>query len=162
MCILHDSWAWHPAVGVYIGILAFLGVLVALIRDPAKIGKWERAAWVFVMFALLLLEIKSVYQDRNDHDTEQRLAREQSERNFQGIASGISESIKTSEEQFAATMRKSDAIMGRVGDSIKSQTGGESFAYITFTLEPAYVTLRQKGQFASSFRVVRLREAPSS
>jgi hypothetical protein len=145
VCILRDLWAWHPPVGVYIGILGFLGVLVALIRDPTRIGKWEKATWVFVMFALLLLEIKSVYQDRNEHDTEQRLAREQSERNFQGIASGISETIRTSEQQFADTMQKSDAIMGRVGDSIKSQTGGESFAYITFTVEPAYVTFETKG-----------------
>lgn len=143
--MLHDLWAWHPPVGVYIGILGFLGVLVALTRDPTKIGRPEKAVWIFVMFALLWLEIKSVYRDRNEHDTEQRLAREQSERNFQTIASGISETIEKSARQFEATMRKSDAIMGRVGDSIKSQTGGESFAYITFTPEPAHVTFETKG-----------------
>lgn len=143
--ISHDLWAWHPPVGVYIGILGFLGVLVTLIRDPTKIGKWEKATWIFVMFALLLLEVKSVYQDRTEHDTEQRLAREQSERNFQGIAGGISETIKRSELQFEATMRKSDAIIDRVGDSIKSQSGGDSFAYITFTAEPAYVSFETKG-----------------
>jgi hypothetical protein len=144
LCICRDLWAWHPPVGVWIGILGLLGVIVPLVRDPQRIGKREKAIWTFVLFAFLLLEIKSVYQDRNEHDTEQRLARERSEHNFQTIANGISETIRTSERQFEATMRKSDKIMGGVSDSIRTQTGGDSFAYITFTVEPAYVNFVQK------------------
>jgi hypothetical protein len=34
---------WYPPVGVFIGILALLGVLVPLLRDLTKIGKWEKA-----------------------------------------------------------------------------------------------------------------------
>ena len=93
------------------------------------------------MFAFLLLEIKSVYQDRSEHDTEQRLARERSERNFQMIADGIFETIKKSEQQFATMMQKSEAIMSGVGDSVRAQTGGDSFAYITFTPEPANIRI---------------------
>jgi hypothetical protein len=145
ICFWWRLWAWHPPVGVYIGILGFLGVLVALIRDPTKIGRREKAAWVFVMFALLMLEIKSVYQDRNEHDQQQAEARERETKSFESIAKGIEGAIQQSQKDFEATMRKSDAIMGRVGDSIKSQTGGESFAYITFTPEPAYVTFETKG-----------------
>jgi hypothetical protein len=68
---LGDIWHWHPPVGVWIGVLGLLGVVVPLFRDISKIGKPEKAVWTFVLFALLLLEIKTVYQDRNEDDAEQ-------------------------------------------------------------------------------------------
>jgi hypothetical protein len=60
-----EIWEWHPPVGVYIGILGLLAVVVPLVREKA--GKKERAAWTALMFTLLLLEIKSIYQDRDEH-----------------------------------------------------------------------------------------------
>ena len=128
-----EIWAWHPPVGVWIGILGFLGVAVALTRDPTKISRGEKAAWIGVMFILLGLEMKSVYQDRTEHDLQQAEARERETKSFESIGKGIEGAIQQSQKDFEATMRKSDAIMGRVSDSIKSQTGGDSFAYITFT-----------------------------
>src|SRR6202044_704655 len=101
---LHDLLAWHPPVGVYIGILGFLGVLVALTRDPTRIGKREKAAWIFVMFALLLLEVRSVYQDRNEHDTQQAEARDREIESFAAIADGINDAIHQSQQNFDATM----------------------------------------------------------
>jgi hypothetical protein len=142
--MVHDLWAWHPPVGVYIGILGFLGVFVALTRDPTKIGQREKAAWILVMTVLLVLEIKSVYQDRNEHDQQQAEARERETESFESIAKGIEGAIQQSQQDFDATMRKSDVIMGKVGDSIKNQTGGDSFAYITFTAEAGYVHFEEK------------------
>jgi len=143
-CFFWRIWAWHPPVGVWIGILGFLGVAVALTRDPTKIGSREKAAWILVISALLFLELKSVYQDRNEHDQQQAEARERETKSFESIADGIEGAIQQSQTDFAATMQKSDAIMGRVGDSIKSQTGGDSFAYITFTAEAGYVHFEEK------------------
>jgi len=136
-CAYWNVWAWHPPVGVWIGILGLLGVLVPLIRDLNKISEREKALWTVVLFALLLLELKSVYQDRNEHDQQQAEARERETTSFESIANRIEGAIQQSQTHFAATMQKSDAIMGRVGDSIKAQTGGDSFAFITFTAEPA-------------------------
>ena len=75
--ILHEVWSWYPPVGVFIGILALLGVIVPLLRDLGKIGPRERAVWTAVMFALVLLEMKSIYQDRDVHDREQKTARKE-------------------------------------------------------------------------------------
>ena len=133
---LHDLWSWHPSVGVWIGILGLLGVVVPLIRDLAKIGKGEKAAWTLVMFALLLLEIKSVYQDRSEHDREQAQARSEQLSEFGKIADGINKTIDASKQQFEATMTRSDTIVSGVSNSIKTQTGGDSFAFVTFTPEP--------------------------
>jgi hypothetical protein len=139
ICILWDWWSWHPPVGVWIGVLGFLGVLVALTRDPTKIGNRERAAWVFVMFALLLLELKSVYQDRNEHDQQQAEARRREEGNFEAIASGIQGSIAESERNFTATIERSDKVIGLqhqslhdLAGTVKTLTGDESYAFLGY------------------------------
>ena len=112
-CLMGAIWSWHPPIGVWIGLLGFLGVYVTLAKDPKEIGRREKAAWIFVMFALLLLEVKSVYQDRSEHDREQAMSRERSEENFRTIADGIHESISRSDVQFKATMEASDRHFNR-------------------------------------------------
>ena len=154
-CVNWEIWAWHPPVGVWIGILGFLGVAVALTRDPTKISRGEKAAWIGVMFILLGLEMKSVYQDRTEHDLQQAEARERETKSFESIGKGIEGAIQQSQKDFEATMRKSDAIMGRVSDSIKSQTGGDSFAYITFTEEPGTSASKQKARSVSNFPIAQ-------
>ena len=68
----------HPPVGIFIGLLGLLGV-VPLIRNLAKMGKWEKAGWTLVMFGLMGLELRSIYLDRRDDEAEQAAARAQSE-----------------------------------------------------------------------------------
>jgi len=143
--MMETIWAWHPPVGVWIGILGFLGVIVPLIRDLSKIGRREKAVRTFVVFALLLLEIKSVYQDRNEHDLEQAATRVKEEKHFETIAEGIKAAIRESDSNFQLTMNRSDRITSGVSDAIRVQTGGDSFAYITFTLEPAIVRFNGLG-----------------
>ena len=70
-----------------------LGVLVTLIKDPKEIGRREKAAWTFIFFALLLLEIKSVYQDRREHDNEQSRARAEQLERFGKIADSIDKNL---------------------------------------------------------------------
>jgi hypothetical protein len=91
---------------VYIGILGFLGVVVPLIRDLAKMGKREKAFWTFMTFALLLLELKSVYQDRKEHDSEQSKARAEQLAEFGKIARGIDTTIAENQHHFDATMSR--------------------------------------------------------
>jgi hypothetical protein len=129
--MLQDLWAWHPPVGVWIGILGLLGVVVPLTRDLAKMGKWEKAIWTAVMFVLLGLELKSVYQDRREHDEQQAEARAEQIAQFDRIAKGIKQTIDTSERQFEETMARSDKIMGRTNEVLAGVTGGNSFAYVS-------------------------------
>ena len=121
---------WHPPVGVFIGILGFLGVVVPLVRDLAKMSKWEKAGWTFIMFALMGLELLSIHIDRKDHEAEQAAARTELLTNFQGIADGIKTEIDTSQSEFNATMQRSDSILSGVGETINIANGGDSFAFI--------------------------------
>jgi hypothetical protein len=107
-CAYWHIWAWHPPVGVWIGILGLLGVLVPLIRDPKDIGKREKALWTIILFLLLGLEFKSVYQDRDEHDAQQAEARDREIKSIATIADGINGSIQQSQEHFDATMRGFD------------------------------------------------------
>jgi cell division protein FtsL len=121
---------WYPPVGVFIAILGLLGVAVPLVRDLAKIGKWEKAFWTIVMFVLMGLEIRSIYLDRKAHDIEQATARAEQLQHFKEIGDGIRQAIDDSQTQFNATMKRSDSILSGVGENIKIANGGDSYAYI--------------------------------
>jgi hypothetical protein len=120
-----------PIPGVAIGFLAVVAVIMTVRADRLSDG--EKVVYVLIAFALFIVETRAVIRDRNDHDMEQAETRDRESKSFAAIAHGIQGSLQESQRQFAATMQKSDAIMGKVGDSIKNQTGGDSFAYITFT-----------------------------
>lgn len=120
---MSEALHWYPPVGVFIAILGVLGIVVPLIRDLAKMGKWEKAIWTFVMFALMGLEIRSIYLDRTAHDIEQDKARAEQLQHFNEIGEGIKGAVAESQKQFDATMERSNTILGGVSESIKQQRG---------------------------------------
>src|ERR1700683_4841527 len=131
-CLLHELWAWHPPVGTWIGVLGFLGVYVALTSDPKEMTRGKKAVWITVMFVLLGLEIKTLYQDRNEHDAAERDSRQRSEDNFREIAGGIDASIQQAKENFSVTLERSNRIFSGVNEGLARQYGGDSFGYIIF------------------------------
>src|SRR5271166_4374126 len=65
---IFNVWSWHPPVGVYIGVLAALGVFLPFGWE--RLGRKGKTIGTFLVFLLLWLEIKSIYQDRNEHQAE--------------------------------------------------------------------------------------------
>jgi hypothetical protein len=128
--IVPPWWQWHPPVGVFIAILAVLGVLVPWFRGGDALGRKEKALWTILMFVLVLLEIHSIYSDQAEHDREQALARCQQLVSFQAIAKGIDQAIQSSQQQFSATMARSDSILRSQNEALNTATGGDSFCYI--------------------------------
>jgi hypothetical protein len=123
---------------VWIGVLGLLGVLVPLIRDIAHIGKREKAIWTFVIFTLLLLEIKSVYQDRDEHDREQAEVRERETKSFETIANGISSAIQQNQQHFDKTLDEMQGISSLSAGALRLSskalleiTGGGQYCYLT-------------------------------
>jgi hypothetical protein len=100
-------WQWHPPVGSWIAVLAFLGVVVPwLFRPPEEMGRGEKAIWTLLMLAFFGLELRTLYLDRDEHDREQAHAEcEQLER-FGKIADKLEDSIAASRQQFGATMNQ--------------------------------------------------------
>jgi hypothetical protein len=132
-----NIWHWHPPVGVWIGILGLLGVLVPLFRDLPKIGKSEKAFWTFVMFALLLLEIKSAYQDRAEHDEEQANARTEQLNQFSKIAEGIKTTTTINQEHFDATMGSIKSLL-ETTNAAKKNTEPKAYVKLSaFSIRPS-------------------------
>jgi hypothetical protein len=93
LSVLRGIWEWYPPVGVFIAILAIVSVVVPFFRDLAKISRGEKALWTVVMLGLMLLEVKSIYQERDNHDREQAEIRKEELRQFSGIAGRINETL---------------------------------------------------------------------
>jgi hypothetical protein len=102
-----------------------------------------------------VIEVIAIRKDRREHDeslarllSEEVDARTEAKNNFTNIAQGIQTTISQSSQEFDQTMRRSNTIVAGVADSIKVQTGGDSFAFITLTPEPATVSINF-GNFTS-------------
>jgi hypothetical protein len=60
--LVRSFWENHPPVGFWICVLAVAGVLVPYFRE--NVTKKEKTYWAAVMLVLLVLEIKSIYQEQ--------------------------------------------------------------------------------------------------
>lgn len=129
------------------GVLGFLGVAVALIRDPKEISQREKALWLTILFVLLGLELKTLYQDRDEHDAAERESRERSERNFKEIASGIEGAIEQSKKEFDATMKRSDRELDGITRTLDTFTGAESYAYLTYVPTQGFLSFVHRGDY---------------
>ncbi len=119
-------WQWHPPVGAFIAVLAVLGVLVPLYREWGKIGPREKAVWTAMMFMLLLLELRTLYLDRDEHDREQAFARCEELRSFTQIATTLGSAISSNQEHFNATMSKLE-------DTLNTETGERISPMLKYT-----------------------------
>jgi hypothetical protein len=128
--LLTNLLNWHPPVGVFIAILALLGVLVPLLRE--KIGKREKAVWTALMFALLLMELRSIQLDHDD----QLKARQKQDEQFSAIAGGLKDTVTTAQQQFQTTMNRMERLASLSNKNIDAVTGGNGFVYVDIMPPP--------------------------
>jgi hypothetical protein len=100
-------------------------------------GKGEKAIWTLLMVVLVLLELRTLYLDRDEHDQEQALARCEQLQSFQQIATTLGTAISTSQTQFAETMRgvgkvfdKTEQAADLAGEGVMGMTGADSYLLI--------------------------------
>jgi hypothetical protein len=154
LCLLKDFLAWYPPVGVYIAILALLGVIVPLFRKFEEIGRRERAIWTLIMFVLVGLEIRSIYLDRNAHDREQAAARKEQLEKFKDISDGLRASIDQSQAQFQATVVRFEGVTGlekltatTASEAYKATTGGDSFCVMAMQPDVEGLSFAHNGKY---------------
>jgi hypothetical protein len=105
--------------------------------------KAEKALWTFLMLALLGLELRTLYLDRDEHDSEQALARCQQLENFKEIANGLDTAISKGSAQFTATMGRMEGILTKQDETLTQTMGGTSFPLFIATLptDPASIEM---------------------
>ena len=148
-------WIFPPTADK---VLLVLGVLAIVVTIQPQMTDAHRLSWMVIMIALFIVAFKSINKDHADYDRKQAEIRQKEKESFAAIlkqdqdhfeatfgslkstVSGLQTVITNSDAQFKATMKRSDRIVSGIGDAMRMQTGGDSFAYIMFTVEPAYVT----------------------
>jgi len=126
-------WYWKPPVpNKAVLCLAAIAALMVL----AEMRPVHKAIYFILIIALVFTENRAIDKDRDAFVRDERQARKEENEQFQDIANELRNSMEISRQQFAQTMERSDRIIAGVGDTIKTETGGDSFAYITFTPQP--------------------------
>lgn len=131
-------WHWHPpAPNKAVLALAAVAALMVL-ADMLPIHK---AIYLVIIIALVFTENRAIDKDRADFARDEAGRRQEENQKFSDIGTAVTNNVQKlldhSDSEFSQTMARSDAIMSGVVDSIKTQTGGNSFAFIDFTAEPA-------------------------
>jgi hypothetical protein len=135
-------------------MLALLGVLVPwLFRPPDKMSRGEKAFWALLMMGFLLLELRTLYLDRDEHDREQAHTECERLESFKQIAKGIEDSNEINRKQFSATMIK-------FREAIDTETGGDSFCYLDFFSDPIWYEGVAKDTGLISLVAVRVGKYP--
>ena len=137
-------WYWHvPAPNKAALCLAGVAAIMAL----AEMRPLAKAFYFFLIVALLFVENRAIDKDRRDFAEAEACRRAEENAEFSGIGNTITQNVQKlldhSDAQFRTTM-------GGIGDTMKMQTGGDSFAYITFTPEPNQqflVSVTSRGSF---------------
>ena len=128
----------HPAPGIAVTILGVAAVVMAVRAN--RFTKMEEIIWIVIAVALSVAEIQAIRKDRADAYLEQQQIRKEENEKFAMLLEDgrvhFEATIRQSQNQFAVNMTKSAAILNRVSDSINTNTGGNSFAYITLSPEP--------------------------
>jgi len=98
--------------------VAIMGIAAALMTARKDPTAWEKAAWTFMMFGLLLVEILAIRRDRKDHDNQiadlfkqGTSIKSQAETNFGTIEQRIEAEITNSGIQFRQTIDKENAVL---------------------------------------------------
>jgi hypothetical protein len=130
-------WCWHiPSPGYAIGALAFLAAVMSL-ND--KMLRWEKAIWMLLIGASLILEFYAIHEERVNTANAEAHRTAQEHQQFQIIADGFKKTIENSDRQFAATE-------SHFNETLNTMTGDGSYCYFTFNLDGA-PGLVHKGKF---------------
>lgn len=112
--------------------LIAMGIAAAIMALRADMRGREKWLWTFVLFAFAYVEVRALNQDR----AEQQAFQNRLQENFASIGNGIKSAVAESDRNFGDTMSRLDTALAGIRDSIKTQTGGDSFAFVTFTAQP--------------------------
>ncbi|MEO6802448.1 MAG: hypothetical protein ABI197_04285 [Granulicella sp.] len=82
-----------------------------LFRELKQMGRSEKALWTFLMLAFFLLELRTLYLDRSEHDRDQAFARCEELKSFQDIANALKLSISQAQSEYGSTISHVDDVL---------------------------------------------------
>jgi hypothetical protein len=122
-CLFCFQW-WPLIPTVAIGFLGVVAAIMAVRADHFSLG--ERVVYVFIAFALFIVEMTAVYRDRDQHDREQTELRIRE-----------AEARKKESDSFAALIKEGHGLfqtiqhVDRLAEkSLETLTGGDQYCWI--------------------------------
>jgi uncharacterized coiled-coil protein SlyX len=112
-------WLWPQPAGTAAVILAAWGGVIAVL----EFGAIRRALAIVMIVLLMVLELRSIYHDR-DVAERARVAEQKS------LSDEFSKVVKENQDSFAKTEAHFESVLEQLNDVAKDITGGDSFAYI--------------------------------
>lgn len=136
----------RPPVGTFIGLLAFLAVVVTIWPPTSNRSK---AAWLAVFFCLTGLEIANLYQERAENQKQLLAAQKTEDDRF-------SEILTQNQKDFNATVLRLGSLADQQQDALDEINGGESFPYVQFVGTGLQAFLFEKGHHPLSQMTVQI------
>ncbi len=116
-------WYFHIPPPSY--SVTFMAVAAGLMALRPEMGGREKWLWTLVLFAFAVVEIRAINHDRNESEARQESFIKEQRQHFSDIGDGIKGALDQSDRNFNATMNRTAALL-------QTETGGDSFCYVTF------------------------------
>jgi hypothetical protein len=126
---------WVPPPGISVAVM---GAVAAIMAARTKATGAEKATWMLIISALLVIEIAAINKERYFARLNEDIRVTQEQRKFREIARDIRDAATKTTQQLDATMAKENEVLGttqQVADlskkNLENITGGKSFAIVT-------------------------------
>ncbi len=90
-----------PPPGVSVDVM---GVTAAIMAARTKATGAEKAAWMLIISALLVIEVAAIKKERFFNEQTEKLRTEEERQHFAAIGTGIEQTIGQGQQQFNATL----------------------------------------------------------
>ena len=144
-------WFWPPLPGVAVTVLGGAAAILTF-REMQNTHKFLAT---LAIFALMGIELRDIRGDRVKLDAAQTQALKENRDGFDTIANGLKTAIKNSQQQFDATIKRSDAIATKTAEAASFASGGNSFPVVT-----AYVVTQNSGVMQLGFSLSKQGKYP--
>jgi hypothetical protein len=158
---------WRPPVPGFSA--ACMGLAAAALSLRTKATGAEKATWMLIIAALLAVEVLAIRRDRAEAYAAQMSALREERAHFSEIGKGIESVVVQAQDQFKATMGRSDKLINlqsrelvSLSNNLKTLTGGQSFACLGYVPGQQFLMFLHIGRFplyGVSARVVDLDRA---
>ncbi len=130
-----------PSPGVSVAVM---GLVAATMAARTKATGAEKAAWMLIISALLVVEIEAIKKERLFNAKAEKIRAEEEREHFAQIGKGIETNIAQSQKQFEETIGQGQQqfnetlkteknnlaqTLGGLKETVKAATGGDGFCY---------------------------------
>jgi len=127
-------WRNLPAPGYAVAVLAFLAAVMSIHGDMRP---WQKAVWMLLIGACLVVEFRAITKDRADYaDAEERrrkdaeATRHGENDRFDSIANSLNANIQISQQHFSAMMLRMERAAKSQKQTFDWISGGDAFVTV--------------------------------